>query len=667
MINDTDTGMNGSYHLTSPSLPSPLFSLSPQGIISLNHSLRGHHNVMMYNFTVVAIDSGSPPLSSNTTVIITVLPSDSLSPLTNEGPLIFEQASYNVSVFENKAPGTHIVTPSLSINNSYRSDIQYTISGSESALSHLIIHPFTGQLITLLPIDRERYPSLTVHIQAKSRTNTSLYAMTTVYVTILDVIDHTPLIISDHTLQLSLPVVPNVPLHTVRAITQDDSALINYQLINNDGIFIINPYTGILTTPILINAGTYKLNISASVSNMIAMTTLNVVVMETDSTPRLRPTSIYVSTFNYLLPPLLKLTDFNNTSGRDLILNDSPCKSQRYFQLNESGLYLMNIIKSGQYILNISVGVSQGVWSHQEVKVHVNLLSNHTLDHTLFLMLPNLNLSDFIEYLMSPLLTSLSSIINCRYDCLDVATLRQNGQSLNVGMSVRKPDLVSYYTQTELRNLIEPYERVLTESINWTIYVSTDMCSGVQCNGFSICSPSLSYSLPHTVVTSLSSLLLSLPYTPSYSCTCPPGYSSDCTIELNECSPNPCQYGAQCIDLLNDYQCKCPIYTSGKNCSSVCPAQTTCELCSPNPCLNGGSCQIQGGQGVCRECPLEYSGPHCELTTVHIEGEGGYVMVDGLERRKDMELSLEFAGVQPNALLLYTGNSLLSVYLLASV
>lgn len=39
-------------------------------------------------------------------------------------------------------------------------------------------------------------------------------------------------------------------------------------------------------------------------------------------------------------------------------------------------------------------------------------------------------------------------------------------------------------------------------------------------------------------------------------------------LEINECDPNPCENGASCDDLLNDYQCSClPGYT-GTNCQT---------------------------------------------------------------------------------------------------
>ena len=33
----------------------------------------------------------------------------------------------------------------------------------------------------------------------------------------------------------------------------------------------------------------------------------------------------------------------------------------------------------------------------------------------------------------------------------------------------------------------------------------------------------------------------------SYSCNCDPGYTgNDCSINIDDCNPNPCQYGGNC-------------------------------------------------------------------------------------------------------------------------
>lgn len=38
--------------------------------------------------------------------------------------------------------------------------------------------------------------------------------------------------------------------------------------------------------------------------------------------------------------------------------------------------------------------------------------------------------------------------------------------------------------------------------------------------------------------------------------------------DVNECGRNPCQNGARCVDLLNDFYCDCVDNWKGKTCHS---------------------------------------------------------------------------------------------------
>jgi len=38
--------------------------------------------------------------------------------------------------------------------------------------------------------------------------------------------------------------------------------------------------------------------------------------------------------------------------------------------------------------------------------------------------------------------------------------------------------------------------------------------------------------------------------------------------DINECSPNPCQNGATCVDLVGSYRCDCKTGYSGTNCET---------------------------------------------------------------------------------------------------
>ncbi|XP_041642272.1 protocadherin Fat 4 [Cheilinus undulatus] len=104
---DPDEGANGtvSYSIVQQSPPSEpaIFELdSSSGILSLAQPL-DYSEVKVYQLTVQASDGGSPPLTRNISVLVTV------KDVNNNRPK-FSKDSYNVSVYENLASGASILT-----------------------------------------------------------------------------------------------------------------------------------------------------------------------------------------------------------------------------------------------------------------------------------------------------------------------------------------------------------------------------------------------------------------------------------------------------------------------------------------------------------------------------------------------------------------------------
>ena len=54
---------------------------------------------------------------------------------------------------------------------------------------------------------------------------------------------------------------------------------------------------------------------------------------------------------------------------------------------------------------------------------------------------------------------------------------------------------------------------------------------------------------------------------------------------MDDCDPNPCANGGQCIDDVDDFSCFCEQGFTGKRC------QHTIDYCESDPCQNGGTCK----------------------------------------------------------------------------
>lgn len=50
---------------------------------------------------------------------------------------------------------------------------------------------------------------------------------------------------------------------------------------------------------------------------------------------------------------------------------------------------------------------------------------------------------------------------------------------------------------------------------------------------------------------------------------------SQCDVNIDDCTPNPCIHGGECFDMVNDYYCECVNGYLGKECQ-VQPIGNTC-------------------------------------------------------------------------------------------
>ncbi|KRX26660.1 Protocadherin Fat 3 [Trichinella nelsoni] len=108
-----------------------------------------------------------------------------------------------------------------------------------------------------------------------------------------------------------------------------------------------------------------------------------------------------------------------------------------------------------------------------------------------------------------------------------------------------------------------------------------------------------------------------------FTCLCPARYfGTYCEIDRTPCLSSPCQNGATCINLFNDFQCRCSKLFIGRTCSErKTSAEVEEDICASSPCANGGQCLLNDhihlnsadeSRFICN-CTAGWTGPTCSL------------------------------------------------------
>ncbi|XP_062910915.1 protocadherin-10-like [Mobula hypostoma] len=192
-IIDRDSGANGEVHCDmTVDLPFKFQSYLNNHYKVTTTRLLDRETTPTYNIPVTVWDSGSPPLSTNTTIEILV--SD-----VNDNTPQFSQSSYAVYVMENNVPGASIFAltvfdPDLD-QNSY---ISYSFTGNlqDSVVpTYFSINYMNGTIYALRSFDYEQVKSFQFHVQARDAGVPPLSSSATVSVIILDQNDNAPVIV----------------------------------------------------------------------------------------------------------------------------------------------------------------------------------------------------------------------------------------------------------------------------------------------------------------------------------------------------------------------------------------------------------------------------------------------------------------------------------------
>ncbi|XP_065814747.1 protocadherin gamma-C5-like [Labrus bergylta] len=156
----------------------------------LNKSL-DREKKAIHNLFLTAMDGGNPVKSGTSKIIVNVLDNNDNVPL-------FENTLYKVSVQENSANGSFVLTTKANdIDEGPNGEIEYSlgIHTPSSVISLFHIDPFTGEIFLKNQLDHESQSSYRIDISAKDKGFPKMEGHCSVQVDVLDVNDNAPEII----------------------------------------------------------------------------------------------------------------------------------------------------------------------------------------------------------------------------------------------------------------------------------------------------------------------------------------------------------------------------------------------------------------------------------------------------------------------------------------
>uniref|UniRef100_A0A3Q2W1L2 Protocadherin Fat 4 n=1 Tax=Haplochromis burtoni TaxID=8153 RepID=A0A3Q2W1L2_HAPBU len=466
--------------------------------------------IPVYNLTILAVDTGTPPATGSTTVIV------NLEDINDNGPTLTKTYA---EVMENQRAGTAVTTltasdPDLPPN---QGPFLYSLLNSGSAKSYFSLSP-AGVLTTSREIDREQISDFYLSVVIKDSGVPQMSSTGTVHVKINDQNDNPS---EPRSMEILVHyfgnMFPGGSLGDVRPQDPDIQDRFHCSLIPpSSGLFSIPTGTCNLNSKARSTDGTFDLTIRSSdgvhgsVSNTAKVLFVGFNNATVDNSILIRLHSDGVKSFltNHYLSFLRIANSQLAGLGTGVLIYGA-------FELNNQ-TFVMAAVKRGhgQYV-NPS-GVATFFQSIKDILYRQSGVQIDAVDHD-----------------------------PCtRNPC-------QNGGSckrrLSVGPDIKTEESVPVILVSN--HPLQPYACSCRPGYTGALCeTDIDECQPSPCHNGGTC---------HNLVG-------------DFSCTCPEGFTGKaCERDVNECLSNPCKNGALCQNFPGGFNCLCKSGFAGKTCDSI--------------------------------------------------------------------------------------------------
>jgi len=589
---------------------------SMTGDLVLNATL-DYEMSKFYFLTIQAIDGGTPPLSNNAYVNVSILDINDNSPR-------FLQNLYRINVNEDIFVGSKILDIKATDEDSdINGLVTYNIEKGDN-IGQFSIDQTNGTISVSRPLDRETISHYNLEIQACDQGIPQRCNSVPVNVNILDTNDNAPLFSSAN---YSVVLQENRPLGYI---------FLTFKISDADESPNTTPYTFDIRSGN--EGGLFRLEQDGSLStasrfnhNLQDEFVIQVRVFDNGTPPLYSDAWVVVkiieeSQYPPIVTPLeVTINSFEDDFSGAFIGKVHASDQDKYDELNFSlvsgsedmyqssklfnisnqtgKIYAISNLDIGLYKLNVSV--SDGKFHvFSIVKINVELVTNDMLKESVVIRFSRISASEFLLSHRKTFMRSIRNIMRCRQKDVILITLQSEAQkhsvtnrharsvdsNLNVVFAVRKqqiiPDSDEFFTSDEIRqtlidkkNEIENETNLVVEDIlPSTCQSNKNACVHGECK-------QILRILKNNVTTTFTDVISFA--APSYSqvnrCVCRPGFDGKhCNETVNACSTDPCSPQRICMPSgsVLGYQCVCPKGFSGTYCerkSSKC-SNESCDM-----------------------------------------------------------------------------------------
>ncbi|XP_072315856.1 protocadherin Fat 4 [Eucyclogobius newberryi] len=611
---------------------------------------------------------------------------------TNDAPK-FTFMEYFVNVTEDSPVGTYVTTITALDQDSLHSNLFYMIQDGNTHFS-FSVNPSNGIILISTPLDREQWPLYNLTLTATDFGFPPATGTTNVIVAIGDVNDNAPLLtLTEAEIKENLPQGSLVgKLVAIDSDLPPNQGPFTYWLVNTlrESAFSLTPDGVLFTTRPLDREkiSVYQVLVAAKDSGIPAMTSTTIfqinILDENDNPPIGRNVVIEVkyfgSSFQGGMIGNVQPEDPDQSDTFTCTIKTGP---MNMFSIANGSCELWSAPFQGEATYNITTEASDQLHYPVNNSVYVNYkgFMNSSVDNCILFYVSSSTVEEFLANKYLKFVKALDSLFNLQASKTHVFGIKEIGPDVLLLAAIKNYN-GRYLSREVARSVSSDHKKLLESQSNVTFsHITSDPCLTIPCRNGATCNRNLLISQDVAVLQSPAVIFVA-PSKEIFNCTCPDGFRGEvCEVDIDECEETPCENGATCLNSPGGFHCECKAGFSGTVCSidiekclkmncqnnGTCVHTDdmyrcqclpgfeglTCELtidyCQSSPCVMG-SCINFKTEFRCL-CPDGVSGIYCEEQSYGF-GELSYLEFPPPDRSTNL-ISLEFATVQKNALLVY--------------